>query len=132
MIRLTAALLALTLLGACRDYKMYPRLSSQDGYVPADQYARYGREQAQEVAIGREFAAAYRGDGPEERAVQAREAAAYASKLPDVKRVQVDSLGYRLTVEFASGWRVGVLPIDDGKRGAETPGLPSGGAAPAR
>jgi hypothetical protein len=132
MNRAVAALLALAVLGACRDYKMYPRLSAQDGYVPADQYARYGREQAQQVAIGRELAAAYRGDRPEERAAQAREAVAYASRLPDVKRVVADSLGFRLTVEFASGWRVGVVPIADGKRGADTPGLPAGGAAPAR
>jgi hypothetical protein len=132
MTRTVAALLALALLGACRDYKFFPRLANPDGYVPADQYARYGREQAQAIAIGRELAAAYRGDSQEERAAQAREAAAYASKLPDVRTVNADPLGYRLTVEFASGWRAGIVPIDDGKRGAETPGLPSGGAAPAR
>jgi hypothetical protein len=132
MTRNVAVLLAVALLGACRDYKMYPRLSDQDGYVEADQYARYGREQAQHVAIGREFAAAYRGGAHQQRAAQARDAIAYASKLPDVKSVVADSLGYRLTVEFTSGWRVGVLPIDDGKRGAETPGLPTGGAAPAK
>jgi hypothetical protein len=132
MNRTVAALLALALLGACRDYKMYPRLSSPDGYVPADQYARYGREQAQEVAIGREFAAAYRGERREQRAAQARDAVAYASRLPDVTSVVADSLGYRLTVQFASGWRVGVVPIDDGKRAADTPGLPTGGRAPAQ
>jgi hypothetical protein len=131
MHRTAAALLLLAVLGACRDYKAYPRLASQDGYVPADQYARYGREQAQEIAIGREFAAAYRGDLPSERAAQARDAIAYASKLPDVKSVVADSLGFRLTVQFASGWRVGIVPIADGKRGADTPGLP-GGAAPAK
>jgi hypothetical protein len=132
MNRTVAAFLALAALGACRDYKSYARLSSQDGYVPADQFARYGREQAQQVAIGREFAAAYRGDAPGQRAQQARDAAAYASRLPDVKTVTIDSLGYRLTVTFASGWRVGIVPIDDGKRGADTPGLPAGGAAPAQ
>jgi len=132
MHRILAALLALVAMSACRDYKTYPRLSGQDGYVPADQYARYGREQAQQVAIGREFAAAYRGGMPEQRAAQTRDAIAYASKLPDVKSVVADSLGYRLTVQFASGWRVAVLPIDDGKRGSDTPGLSSGGAAPAK
>ncbi len=132
MNRTVAALLALAVLGACRDYKQYPKLSSQDGYIPADQYARYGREQAQQVAIAREFAAAYQGDAPDQLARQAAAAVAYATKLPDVKSVVADPLGYRLTVEFASGWRVAVLPIDDGKRGAETPGLPSGGAAPAK
>ena len=132
MTRTLAVVLALALFGACRDYKQYPKLSSQDGYIPADQYARYGREQAQQVAIGREFAAAYEGDTPEQRARQTAAAVAYASKLPDVKSVVADSLGYRLTVQFASGWRVAVLPIDDGKRGADTPGLSAGGAAPAR
>jgi hypothetical protein len=133
MNRTVAALLALAVLGACRDYKTYPRLAGQGGYVPADQYARYGREQAQQVAIGREFAAGYEGDAPEQRARQAANAIAYASKLPDVTSVVADSLGYRLTVQFASGWRVAVLPIDDGKRGADTPGLPAaGGAAPAK
>ncbi len=127
-----AALLALAVLGACRDYKAYPHLARQDGYVSADQFARYGREQAQQVAIGRELAAAYEGEAPEQRARQAAAAVAYARKLPDVKSVVADSLGYRLTVEFASGWRVGVVPIADGKRGAETPGLPAGGAAPAK
>jgi hypothetical protein len=132
MHRTVAALLALAVMSACRDYKTYPRLSSQDGYVSADQYARYGREQAQQVAIGREFAAAYRGGARQQRAAQARDAIAYASRLPDVKSVVADSLGYRLTVQFASGWRVAVLPIDDGKRGADTPGLRSGAAAPAK
>ena len=132
MDRLVAALIAVSLLGGCRDYHFYSRLSNQDGYVPADQYARYGREQAQQVAIGRELAAAYRGDSPADRAAQARTAVAYAAALPDVRTVVADSLGYRLTVEFSSGWRVAVLPIDDGKRGADTPGLPTGGAAPAR
>jgi hypothetical protein len=132
MNRTVAVLVAVALLGACREYKTYPRLSHQDGYVEPDQYARYGREQAQQVAIGREFAAAYRGNRRDQRAAQARDAVAYASKLPDVKNVVADSLGYRLTVQFASGWRVGVVPIDDGKRGADTPGLPSGGAAPAQ
>src|SRR5687768_12224721 len=100
MNRAVTMLAAAVLLGACRDYQMYPRLSDQGGYVPADQYARYGREQAQQVAIGREFAAAYRGGTHQERAAQAREAIAYASRLPDVKSVVADSLGYRLTVEF--------------------------------
>jgi hypothetical protein len=132
MTRIAAALIAALLLGGCRDYHFYPRLAKQDGYIPADQFARYGREQAQQVAIGREFAVAYRGSTREDRAAQARDAVAYASKLPDVRHVESDSLGYRLTVEFASGWRVAVLPIDDGKRGSETPGLPPEAAAPAK
>ena len=132
MTRTAAALIVAALLAGCRDYHSYPRLSKQDGYIPADQFARYGREQAQQVAIGREFAAAYRGNRPEDRAAQVRDAVAYASKLPDVRNVVGDSLGYRLTVDFASGWRVAVLPIDDGKRGSETPALPPGAAGPAK
>ena len=34
-----------------------------------------------------------------------------------------DSLGHRLTIQFKSGWRTMVNPIDDGKRGAETANL---------
>ena len=34
-----------------------------------------------------------------------------------------DPQGYRLNVRFKSGWRVGVPPIKDGKRGAETLGV---------
>lgn len=133
MSRSLAALLLLLLLGACRDYALYPRLAGQNGLVPPDRYARYGREQAQHVAIGREFAAAHRGDSPEARVRQAEAAVAYARTLPDVQEVTADPLGYRLNVTFRSGWRVAVLPIDDGKRGAETPGLPAtGGAAPAK
>ena len=33
-------------------------------------------------------------------------------------------LGYLLTVRFKSGWRTMITPLDDGKRGAETVGLP--------
>src|SRR5690606_41699301 len=51
-------------LGACRDYNFKRHVSSQDGLIPADQYARYGREQAIAVAIGREFARPYN-SGPE-------------------------------------------------------------------
>jgi len=46
---------------------------------------------------------------------------AYARTLPEVVDVVPDTLGHRLTVRFKSGWRAAVLPIADGKRGADTP-----------
>ena len=56
---------------------------------------------------------------------QAEKAAKYARTLPDVADVGVDPLGFRLTVRFKSGWLTMFPPIDDGKRGAETGGLPA-------
>jgi hypothetical protein len=50
-------------------------------------------------------------------------AVAYARAFPDVADVHADPLGHRLTDQFKSGWRAGVAPIADGKRGAETPGV---------
>jgi hypothetical protein len=96
--------------------------------VPPDQFARYGKEQAQAIAIGREFAVAYQGDTPADWAAQADAAIAYATTLPDVATVVADTLGHRLTVQFKSGWRTAVLPIDDGRRGAETPGIAAAAA----
>ena len=49
----------------------------------------------------------------------------YARTLPDVTDVGADPLGFRLTIRFKSGWLTMVTPIDDGKRGAETGGLPA-------
>jgi hypothetical protein len=124
------ALLVLLLGGAgCRTYEAYPKITGQNGLVPADQFAAYGREQAEEVAIGRAFAAAYHGESPEALAQQAAAAAAYAKGLPDVVSVVSDTLGSRLTVQFKSGWRTAVLPIPDGKPAAQTPGLPPGAGA---
>jgi len=124
------ALLVLALGGAgCRTYEAYPKITSQKGLVPADQFAAYGREQAEEVAIGRAFAAAYQGESPEALAQQATAAVAYAKGLPDVVSVVPDTLGSRLTVQFKSGWRAAVLPIPDGKPAASTPGLPPGAGA---
>ena len=121
------AWLAVLVLAACRDYQYQPKVASQDGLTPADQFARYGREQAEAVAIGREFARARQGDSREQLTRQAEAAMAYARTLPDVVDVHADPLGYRLAVQFKSGWRAGIAPIDDGKGGAETPGI----AAPA-
>jgi hypothetical protein len=110
---------------SCRDYDLEDRLVGQDGLVPADQYARYGREQAQAIAIAREFAQAYEGSAPDQLTRQAEAAATYARTLPDVADLKADPQGLVLTVRFKSGWRTMVTPLDDGKRGAETTGLPA-------
>ena len=104
-------LLLMLVLGACRDYNMRARLSDQDGLIPADQFARYGREQAQEMAIAREYA--HSGD------------TSYARSLPDVVDASIDRQGSRQTIRFKSGWLTMVTLVDDGKRGAETAGLPA-------
>jgi hypothetical protein len=75
------------------------------------------------VAVGREFGFAYQGDTPADFGAQAAAGAAYAQTMPDVVNVTVDSLGHRLTLQFRSGWRTGVDPIADGRRGGETPGI---------
>jgi hypothetical protein len=120
---LTGMLLLVVLTG-CRGYDLDSRLVQQDGLLPADQYARFGREQAQEIAIGREFARAHAGNAPDQRVRQAEAAASYARTLPDVADIKADPLGLLLTVRFKSGWRTMISPLDDGKRGAETVGLP--------
>ena len=116
-------------LAACRDYHLPSRVTNQDGLVPADQYARYGREQAEEIAIAREFGHAAQGSSPEDRQKQADAAIAYARSLPDVTGIRADPLGLLLTVQFKSGWRTMVTPLNDGKRGAATLGLPAGAGA---
>ena len=111
MTRSFCLLLTMLVLSSCRDYDMRARLSDQDGLVPADRFARYGREQAQEMAIAREYA--HSGD------------TSYARSLPDVVEAHADPLGYRETIRFKSGWLTMVTLVDDGKRGAETAGLPA-------
>jgi len=103
---------------ACRDYNLERHVASQAGLIPADRYALYGREQAISVAIGREFARPYN-SGPEK---QVEIAVSYAQKsfAADIVSITPDPLGHRLTVTFKSGWRVAILPIDDGKTGDET------------
>ena len=116
MKRPALALLALIGLAACRDYPLAAHLQQQAGLLPADQFASYGREQAIVVAIGREFGRPYNsGIG-----APARVAIAYARQFPDIVSIQAVSLGHRLTVQFNSGWRTGIVPIEDGKRGADT------------
>ncbi len=112
----TAAAIALA---SCRDYHYKTGMANQDGLVPADQFARYGHDQAEAIAIGREFGRTGRADS----------AMAYARSLGDVVSVVADTQTFRLTVQFKSGWRTGIPPVDDGKRGPETPGV---GKAPAR
>ena len=107
-------------LAACRPTAREQYLANQDGLLPADRFAAYGVEQAEAIAIGREFGAAH----GMSRGEQLTAAVEYAKKLPDVVSVVPDSVGFRLQVQFKSGWLKGVVPIDDGKHGAETVGLP--------
>jgi hypothetical protein len=110
---------------SCRSYDLESRLTDQAGLIPPDRFARYGREQAQEVAIARQYGHAHDGSTPEELVKRADTAVRYARTLPDVTDVGADPLGFRLTIRFKSGWLTMVTPIDDGKRGAETGGLPA-------
>ena len=116
-------LLAIGALGGCRPYDNHSPIADQGGLVPASQYARYGAEQAQAVAIGRSLAQWFGGTTPEARATQVTKAAEYARTLPLVATVIPDTLGYRLTVTFKSGWRTAVVPIEDGVKPEDTPGL---------
>jgi hypothetical protein len=111
---------------SCRAYDLESRLSSQGGLIPPDRFARYGREQAQSVASAREYGHAAGGSAPEDLVKRAEAAVRYARTLSDVTEVGADPLGFRLTIRFNSGWLTMVTPIDDGKRGAETAGLPAG------
>ncbi len=113
MIRSPAALLLMLVLASCRTYDYSTRVSDSGGLVPADQFARYGREHAQAVAIARQFARAHQGASPEALAAQADSAVAYARTQPDVTNAVADPLTHRLTVDFKSGWRLGVVPLGD-------------------
>lgn len=115
----------LPLVAACDPYEEYPRLADQDGLTKADQFARYNRESAQKIAIGRKFAELRGSDSRDDLVQQARAAMEYARTLPDVSDVEADVLGHWLTVRFRSGWRVAVLPIDDGAKAGETANLPA-------
>ena len=102
----------------CRDYNFKRHVEDQAGLIPADQYARYGRDQAIVVAIGREFARPYN-SGPE---AQAEIAITYAKDhfAKDIENISADPQGNRIVVQFKSGWRTAVVPIDDGKTGDDT------------
>jgi hypothetical protein len=122
MKRITLAVLTLVAVTACRDYDSYTPAADQTGLVPAVQWASYGVEQAQAVAIGRAFAAAYQSDAPEALGHQMNSAVEYA-RSSGVEVVMADTLGHRLTVRFPSGWRLAILPIDDGVAANDTPGI---------
>jgi hypothetical protein len=125
MKRSFAVVVLVLALASCRTYDLESRLASQKGLIPADRFARYGREQAQEVAIAREYGHAHDGSTPEDLIKRADTAVRYAQTLPDVTDARADPLGFRLTLHFRSNWLTMVTPIDDGKRGAETGGLPA-------
>jgi hypothetical protein len=110
---------------SCRSYDLESRLTDEGGLVPSDRFARYGREQAQEMAIAREYGHAAGGSAQEDLVRRAEAAVNYARTLPDVAYAGADPLGFRLTIRFKSGWLTMVTPVDDGKRGAETSGLPA-------
>lgn len=113
MIRRSASWLIVLALASCRSYDYASKVSDQAGLTPPDQFARYGKEQAEAVAIAREYG----------RAGNTDSAMAYARTLPDVADIGADSQGQRLTIRFKSGWRTAVPPINDGKRGSQTPGV---------
>ncbi|HVX88425.1 MAG TPA: hypothetical protein VG940_05815, partial [Gemmatimonadales bacterium] len=105
---LLAALLLVA--AACRPTEREQYLANQDGLLPADRFAAYGPEQAEAVAIGRELGAQH----GKPRGEQFAAAIEYAKKLPDVVTVVPDTIGWRLQVQFKSGWLKGVVPINDG------------------
>ena len=113
MIRSSTALLLVLALASCRTYDYKSHISDHGGLVPDDQFARYGREQAQAVAITREFAKAHQGSTPDALVAQADSAVAYARRQPDVAGAAADPLSHRVTVDFRSGWRLGVVPLAD-------------------
>ena len=119
------AVVLVAALVSCRAYNLESRLTDQAGLIPADRFARYGREQAQEMAIAREYGHAHDGSTPEDLVKRAATVVRYAQTLPDVTDAGADPLGFRLTIRFKSDWLTMVTPIDDGKRGAETGGLPA-------
>ena len=124
MNRALLPLALIAVLAACPTYDEYPKLSDQSGLVDADTYARYGKEQAEAMAIAREYGHFHQGDTRADLQAAAESTVAYARTLADVVDIQADSLGHRMTIQFKSGWRTMVNPINDGKRGNETPNLP--------
>jgi len=112
-------------LGSCRGYDLKSRLTDQSGLVSPDRFARYGREQAQTMAVAREYGREREGSSPDDHVGQAEAATGYARTLPDVTDAAADPPGFRLTMRFKSGWLTMTNPIVDGKRGAETTGVPA-------
>lgn len=107
----------------CRDYDNYGTVANQSGLIPADRFARYGREQATLMAIGRSIAAWRMTGDPADQARQVEQARCFALRLPEVARADPDPQGHRLSVTFRSGWRAGVVPVEDGVDPAQTQGV---------
>ena len=107
------AIIMITLASGCRHYDSYSPLADQEGLIPSTQWGQYGQEQAVALAIGQEFASAYESSDSEALARQMDTAVQYAQSQ-GVEIVRADTLGHRLTVRFPSGWRLAILPIDDG------------------
>jgi hypothetical protein len=123
--RLTGMLGLMLLASGCRTYDRYSRVTSDDGLVPSEVFARFGAEQAQAVAIGRALGTGYTGADSAALMRQTQQAAEYARRLPDVTDVQIDPAAFLLTVTFRSGWQKAIVPIDDGVAADQTPGLPA-------
>ena len=117
-------------LASCRPYDNYAPVVSEDGLVPAAQFARYGQEQAEVIAIGRALAEWKGTADAEGNAQQTDRAACFARRFADVVTVDADPQGHRLTVRFKSGWRAAVLPVHDGVRPEATPGISAPGPSP--
>jgi hypothetical protein len=113
MLRVLAALLLVLALPACRTYDYHSRIAKADGLISGEQLARFGKEQSQAVAIARKLAELDQGGGPDARAAQADSAVAFARTQPDVANALADPQTHRVTVDFKSGWRVGVVPLSD-------------------
>jgi hypothetical protein len=107
------AIVVITLASGCRSYDSYSPLADQEGLIATTQWGQYGQEQAVALAIGREFASAHESSDPGALARQMDHAVQYAQSQ-GVEIVRADTLGHRLTVRFPSGWRLAILPIDDG------------------
>ena len=119
-------LVLLVIVAACRTYDRYDYVASQKGLLPADSFAKYGPDQAIATAVGREFGKAHKGTSDSDYTRQADVAVAYGKKFAQVKSITADPLGYRLVIAFVDGSTSQVSPIDDGKGGDQTVGLPKG------
>jgi crotonobetainyl-CoA:carnitine CoA-transferase CaiB-like acyl-CoA transferase len=116
--------------GACRSYDSYTPLADQAGLIPAQQFARYGRQQAEIVAIGRALSE-WRMTGDQAGLTeQTDRAGCFARRFPDVATVDADPPGHRLTVKFAGGWRVGIVPIPGSAAPDAIPGINPPGPSP--
>ena len=130
MRRVALAVVVVLSAGACRPYDSYTPLTDQDGLIPAEQFARYGRQQAEIVAIGRALSE-WRMTGDQAGLTeQTDRAGCFARRFPDVAAVDADPLGHRLTIRFAEGWRVGIVPIPGRTAPEATPGITPPGPSP--